>query len=134
MFGEIITFDHLKIRDIWLLPGIGGYPLAFHIFDLGAGYRHCDPVKTQDKLDTLESLKQFAGPEHKPPKKVVVHHAYADNWQAYRDACKIMMISRENSLPGVPKTNARIERINQDQLHMLCFTMRLWSMNLLPQF
>ena len=84
--------------------------------DLGTGMRMCDLHKSLDMLDVVDSIQQFAGAEHHPPKKRLIRKAYSDNWPSYRQACKALMIQREYSLPGVPKTNARIERVVQDTL------------------
>ena len=58
---------------------------------------------------TLEAMLHFRGDQE-------INRAYCDNWSSFKGVCRTMGILREPSLQGVPKTNARIERVGQDQL------------------
>ena len=96
------------MKDVWLLPGVGGKSYSFPILDLGTGFRMSPAVDSMDTDDTVIALKYFIGDDKDLPE---VKRVYSDNWSSYAEACKILRLMRQTSLPGLPKTNARAERI-----------------------
>ena len=102
-FGEIITFDQVSMKDMWKVSGVGGFPKALPIFDLGSGFRMSVPLKKQDVFYVMENLQLYCGEDW-------ITRAYTDNWSSFEAACRYLQIAREKSLPGLPKTNARGER------------------------
>ncbi len=91
------------------MPGVGDYVYGLPILDLGTGFRGCDPVKTMGATDVITPLGRFLG-------DACAQRAYVDNYKSYAAALRYLRIKCESSVPGMPKTNARIERVVQDQL------------------
>ena len=108
-FGEIVTMDHVDMADKWQRVGIGGFKFNHSIFDIGTGFRYAQPVVSMDSLHTIDSLNHYIGDD-------VVIKMYCDNWSSYKGTCKYLGVQCEQSLPGIHKHNARIERLNQDLL------------------
>ena len=66
-------------------------------------------MKNKSSSDTLEYLKYFQG-------TYKIKTMYSDNSGESKRACKKLKILREGSRPGVPQSNAKIERTNLDIL------------------
>ena len=97
------------MKDVWKLAGVGNFPYNLPIFDLGTGFRMSDPLRKQNEFYVMEGLTNYAGDDW-------INKAYTDNWKSFSGACRYLQIAREKSLPGLKRTNARAERVIQDQL------------------
>ena len=106
-FGDLVTVDHVVMRDLYGRPGIGGYPDAFLALDVATGWKACYPVDTKEAMETFRTLQSFKGNDS-------IWHVYSDNHRSIRKACELLGVMWEGSQPGVRQTNARIERCNQD--------------------
>ena len=109
-FGEIGTIDHVVMKDWMGLPGVGGFYDALNYLDLFSGYKASVPVKKKDTFETFTALNNIKG-------KDIFASIYSDNWEALKKAVRGIRATWEGSLPGVHKSNAIIERCNQDILY-----------------
>ena len=97
------------MRDWYGDPGVGGYTDSFNFLDLGTGWKHSEPTKSNDTDEIHLCLAFIAGDER-------IKLIYCDGAPAYKSACKRMQILSEKAQPGIHQTNARIERCNADIL------------------
>ena len=97
------------MRDWYGDPGLGGYTDSFNFLDLGTGWKHSEPTKSNDTDEIHLCLAFIAGNER-------IKLIYCDGAPAYKSACKRMQILSEKAQPGIHQTNARIERCNADIL------------------
>ena len=67
------------------------------------------PTMTKNAEDTAEKLREFRGDR-------TINCLYSDRSGEIKSALKSLRIMRKTSLPGVPRTNAVIERTNRDIL------------------
>ena len=98
-FGDLVTVDHVHMRDARGRPGIGGFPDAFTALDIATGWKACYPVDTEDTVETFRALQSFKG-DHS------IWHVYSDNHRSIRKACELLGIMREGSQPGIHQTKA----------------------------
>ena len=109
VFGEIVTVDHVYMRDWHLRPGVGGFPDAFTFLDLATECKYCEPVDTKEALETVKVIQHLRGDQ-------TFQRLYSDNHRSIRKACHLLSIMWEGSQPGMHQTNARIERCNGEIL------------------
>ena len=74
---------------------------------MSSGLKNIYPVSSKNADDVELSIRHFCG--ERP-----VTGFYSDNSGELKKALKSMKILHEGSQPGVPQTNAVIERTNQD--------------------
>ena len=91
--------------------GLSGEKEAFVIKGVFSGLINLYPVKTKDGVDTEICIRDFTGiPGDRKSKDIKM---YSDCSGEIRVACKNIGILHDKSQPGVPQTNALIERTNQ---------------------
>ena len=108
-FGDIVTMDHVYMRDVYGRTGLGGSTDILTVLDLATAFKYCDPVESKDALEVLRSLQFFRGDQP-------IERIYSDNFRSFQKACYHLGIMWERSQPGVHETNGRIERCNGDIL------------------
>ena len=113
-WGDIITMDHLICREKnEFAVGITGDTNALDIKDLFSKLTACYPSGSRSALSTEVAIKHFIGRS-----KDDVVQIYSDNSGEIANACAELKLVVENSQVANPKTNAIIERANQDILVM----------------
>jgi transposase InsO family protein len=124
-WGDLLTADHVEATGI--SKGIRGEPVALNILDVFSVLNHFYPLMSKTADDACEAISHFIG-------KRPVGILYSDNSGELKAASKQLGIQTEFSQPGVPKTNAIIERKNQNVLtHALACLLgaglppRFWS-------
>ena len=111
-FGDLITCDHVLMKD-WLgYKGVDGIPDLLNVFDLATRCKYAIPTDSADSLDTYTALNFVKG-------KSPVNTLYSDNWGAFKKAAKQLKFNWEPCQPGVHKSNAVIERCNEDIIYGL---------------
>eukprot|EP00972_Heterocapsa_arctica_P045467 6711453-Heterocapsa_arctica.AAC.1 len=91
------------------MEGLIGDKDALVIKDLYSNIKQFCPIKSNNLIDTIEALRHFRGAK-------TIRTMYSDNSCEIINACKQLGILREASRPGVPQSNAKIERTKLDIL------------------
>ena len=60
-FGDIITCDHILMKDIFGYPGVGGAYDALVMLDRYTSMLSVTPVKSMDTMDTYRAMKYWIG-------------------------------------------------------------------------
>ena len=107
IFGEVVTCDHIHMKDWLKQAGCSGFTDVFHIYDLGSGCKYAFPVKSLDGWDTLQNLNNMAGSDR-------ITLVYSDNFGSIKKAVKYIGAQWEPSHQGIHHSNAVIERSNQE--------------------
>ena len=111
-WGDILTFDHMSAPEKnELAMGITGDTNAFVVKDLFSGLTGIYPAPWKDGYTVEVALRHFIGRRR-------IGQVYCDNAFEFTSACETLGIVVEHSQPGVPQTNAIIERKNGDVLAM----------------
>ena len=79
------------------------------ISDRFSKYKACYALKGKTAADAMYGILDFMGDR-------CIQRMYCDNSGELENACKNLGIPREKSLPGIPRSNARAERVNRDVL------------------
>ena len=102
-FGQLVTCDRM-ISKALRIRGLRGECNAHTVKDVYSGMIMCYPLLTKSAEEATESLKDFKG-----GRKVDV--VYSDNAGELVKATEAIKAKHEPSLPGIPKSNAIIERV-----------------------
>ena len=109
-WGQLLTSDHIDSKTK-KQTGLVGEKEAYVIKDVFSGLVCLYPAQTKDGADTEICVRHFTGiPGIRKPKDVSM---YSDQSGEIRVACRSLGILHDNSQPGVPQTNALIERTSQ---------------------
>ena len=108
-FGDIITVDHVHLKDWVGDPGVGGYTDTFNMLDLATKFKCAKPVKSKDADRTLLTIKYWIGEDS-------VKKIYSDGHESIKKACKNLTIPHQLAQPGIHQNNGIIERCNSDIL------------------
>ena len=112
-WGQLLPADHVDSKAKKSI-GLGGEKVAFVIKDVFSGLICLYPVPSKDGKDTEMCLRDFVGiPGDRKIKDISM---YSDVSGEIRVACSNVGILHDKSQPGVPQTNALIERTNQQLL------------------
>ena len=103
---ELVTFDHLYSGSKRAV-GIAGETEGFVVRDIYTGIVHAYPVMDKSAGHVVLCLQSFSGGRHK------IKQAHADGAREFGVAARLLNIPLGTSVPGVPHTNAIIERSNQ---------------------
>ena len=74
-FGDLITFDHMGMKDAWQEPGVGGMVASLDILDHATRYKAALPVTTYEADEVAMKLREFCGTQR-------ISYAYSDNHQS----------------------------------------------------
>jgi hypothetical protein len=105
-FLQLVTCDHIVSLSMKALTGATN---AFVLKDLMSGLKVFIPMNSKSLAETEIALQFFQGIH-----KIVV--MYSDNAGEIIRACANLGILHESARPGVPQSNAVIERTNLDIL------------------
>ena len=106
-FGDILTCDHVYMKDFLKRPGVGGTPDVFNVLDIHTHYKYSAPVTGFDSMEMLDCLQELAGTDK-------IKTVYADSYPSYKKAISKIEANYEKSIPGIHHSNAIIERCNLD--------------------
>ena len=109
-WGQLLTADHLVAKGKRMLS-VSGHKDALVMKDLFSDVQHVAPVINKTAGPVAAALRHFAGEN-----AAKVGCVYTDNSGELKKACRMMRVNREPSQPGVPQSNAKIERTNLDVL------------------
>ena len=107
---DVITMDHILMRDWYGRPGIGGYPDVLNLLDVATNFKYCEPVESKDTLDTYMSIKFCLGDNYNDH----VQRICSDGFKSLKKATRQLQLNWEPSKPGVHQNNSKIERSNLD--------------------
>ena len=108
-FGDLITLDHMGMKDAWKEPGVGGMVASLDVLDHATRYKAALPVASYEADEVAMKLREFCGNQK-------IKAAYLDNHPSLVRACKELRIVPDFSQPGMPQTNGLIESTNGDIL------------------
>ena len=108
-FGDLITLDHMGMKDAWKEPGVGDMVASLNVLDHATRYKSALPVASYEADEVTMKLREFCGNQR-------IKSAYLDNHSSLIKACKDLRIVPDFSQPGVPQTNGLIESTNGDIL------------------
>ena len=60
-FGDLVTADHVYMRDWHGRPGLGGYTDSLTVLDVGTGCKYSEPVDTMDAAEIARILHHLRG-------------------------------------------------------------------------
>ena len=106
---DLITTDHLVSQD-GRMQGLTGDRDAIVVKDLFTSVKTVIPVMNKSREAAVRGLRYFVG----DPKRV--KHCYTDGSHELGTALNEMSILHEQSRPGKPQNNSKIERTNLDVL------------------
>ena len=109
-FGDIVTCDHVLMKDWFGIGGIDGYNDTLNVLDLATKCKHSFPTHGLDTFETFCALNQVKGKDR-------VQNVYCDNYGSLVKAAKQIGATCEPSQPGVHHSNAIIENCNGDILN-----------------
>ena len=60
-FGDLITLDHMGMKDAWNEPGVGGMVASLDILDHATRYKAAKPVASYEADEVTMKLREFCG-------------------------------------------------------------------------
>ena len=106
---DLVTADHLVSRD-GKMQGLTGDRDAIVIKDLYTGIKNVIPVENKSQHSATKGLRYFVGDPTK------VKRCYTDGSPELEAALEELSVLHEQSRPGKPQNNSKIERTNLDVL------------------
>ena len=74
-FGDLITLDHMGMKDAWKEPGVGGMVASLDVLDHATRYKAAMPVASYEADEVTMKLREFCGNQK-------IKAAYLDNHPA----------------------------------------------------
>ena len=71
-FGDLVTIDHVYVRDWHGRAGLGGFVDSFTVLDVATGCKCSEPVDALDALETARALQHIRGDDG-------IHRLYSYN-------------------------------------------------------
>ena len=59
--GDLITLDHMGMKDAWKEPGVGGMVASLDILDHATRYKVAIPVSSYEADEVTMKLREFLG-------------------------------------------------------------------------
>ncbi len=111
-FGDIVTFDHVAMKDDEKEPGIHGYCSFFVGHDLAKMFKCADPAISPDGLEARDVLVKYRGTDS-------IQVVYSDRGGGIIVACNALSLLHKVAPPGDPASNGIAERANYEVLKEL---------------
>ena len=64
-FGDLITLDHMGMKDYWKEPGLGGMVASLDVLDHATRYKAALPVGSYEADEVIMKLREFRGNHNK---------------------------------------------------------------------
>ena len=91
-FGDLITLDHMGMKDAWKEPGVGGMVASLDVLDHATRYKAALPVTTYEADEVTMKLREFCGNQK-------IKSSYLDNHSSLIKSCNDLKMAENQMSP-----------------------------------